>query len=90
MSQQQQQMQLNVDLKNTQAVETPEGGVIFSQGVILRKVSKFVVGAEEDAIMPIPVFFDPESGKILVDTLPPELRDEYMEYNNKKDEQKQS
>lgn len=87
---QQQQMQLNVDLKNTQSVETPDGGVIFTQGVILRKVSKFVVGAEEDAIMPIPVFFDSESGKILIDTLPPELRDEYTKYNKKRDEQKQS
>ena len=27
---QQQQMQLNVDLKNTQSVETPDGGVSFT------------------------------------------------------------
>jgi hypothetical protein len=73
------QQQMNVDLKNTTSIETPSGGVIFQQGVILRKVSKFVVGSSEDAIMPIPVFFDPETGKLLVDTLPPDLRDEYKE-----------
>jgi hypothetical protein len=78
---QQQQMQMNVDLKNTTSLETPNGGVIFQQGVILRKVSKFVVGSNEDAVMPIPVFFDPETGKILTETLPLELRDEYKEYS---------
>jgi hypothetical protein len=75
----QQQMNLNVDLKNTTSVETPEGNKIFQQGVLLRKVSKFVVGAKEDAVMPIPVFFDPQTGKILTDTVPVELREEYAD-----------
>jgi len=71
MQQQGNQPQLNIDLKNTTAVETPSGGVVFQQGVILRKVSKFVVGSEEDALLPVPVFYDPETGKIMKDTLPP-------------------
>tara|TARA_R110001592_G_scaffold227939_3_gene484367 strand:+ start:3223 stop:3474 length:252 start_codon:yes stop_codon:yes gene_type:complete len=71
--------QPKVDLKTTTSIETPEGNKIFQQGVILRKVSKFVVGAEEDAVMPIPVFFDPATGKILRDTIPAELRDEYKD-----------
>jgi len=76
----QQKMNLNVDLKNTQVVETKEGNVVFQQGVILRKVSKFVVGAEEDAVMPIPVFYDPISGKILKDTIPAEIRKDYEDH----------
>tara|TARA_R110000744_G_scaffold3174_5_gene12369 strand:+ start:335 stop:559 length:225 start_codon:yes stop_codon:yes gene_type:complete len=68
---------MNVDVKNTTSIETPSGGVVFQQGVLLRKVSKFVVGADEDAIMPIPVFFDPETGKILESTVPLDLRDQY-------------
>ena len=75
------QPQLNVDLKNTTSIETPEGGVVFQQGVILRKVSKFVVGSNEDAVLPIPIFYDPSTGKILVDTLPQELRDEYKDHS---------
>lgn len=75
----QQQMNLNVDLKNTTALETPNGGKIFQQGVVLRKVSKFVVGGNEDALLPIPVFYDPETGKIVESTLPPELREEYKD-----------
>lgn len=77
---QQQKMNLNVDLKNTQVVETKEGNVVFQQGVILRKVSKFVVGADEDAVMPIPIFYDPISGKILKDTIPAELRKDYEDH----------
>ena len=75
----QQNMNLNVDLKSTTAIEGQDGNQIFQQGVLLRKVSKFVVGAEEDAVMPIPVFFDTVSGKVLESTIPVDLRDEYKE-----------
>jgi hypothetical protein len=68
---------MNLDLSKTTAIDTPSGGKIWQQGMILRKVSKFVVGSQEDAIVPIPVFYDPETGAILDDTLPKELREEY-------------
>jgi hypothetical protein len=71
------QPQLNIDLKSTTSIETPDGNKIFQQGVLLRKVSKFVVGAKEDAVMPIPVFYDPQTNKILESTIPVELREEY-------------
>ena len=73
----QQQQGLNIDFKNTTAVEGFDGGQLFGQAFILRKVSKFVVGGTEDAMMPIPVFYDLESKKIIVDSLPKELREEY-------------
>jgi hypothetical protein len=52
---------------------------LFGQAIIVRKVSKFLVGAEEDSLIPIPVFYDLESKKILPDSLPPDLRDEYKD-----------
>jgi hypothetical protein len=39
-----------------------------------------MTGTTEDAIVPIPVFYDVVSGKILKDTLPKELQDEYDEF----------
>jgi hypothetical protein len=72
-----QQGQMNLDLSKTTAIDTPSGGKIWQQGMIVRKVSKFITGTSEDAIVPIPVFYDPETGKILQDTLPSELREEY-------------
>tara|TARA_R110000822_G_scaffold3419_1_gene15083 strand:- start:1299 stop:1529 length:231 start_codon:yes stop_codon:yes gene_type:complete len=74
---QQQPPQMNLDLSKTTAINTPSGGKIWQQGMIVRKVSKFVTGTSEDAIVPIPVFYDPETNEILEDTLPKELREEY-------------
>ena len=63
MSQPQQQAP-PIDLKNTTEVKNFNGGSIFQQGVILRKVSRFVTGTDEDALLPIPVFYDPEKKMI--------------------------
>ena len=69
--------QPQIDLKSTTSVQIESGGDIWKQGFVLRKVSRFVTNSSEDAVMPIPVFYDSETGKILKDTLPPELRDQY-------------
>ena len=68
-----------VKLEDTTAFVSPEGNQIFQQGVLLRSVSKFVAGTDEDAVMPIPVFFCPDTKKIVGLTLPPEIRDEYKD-----------
>ena len=68
-----------IDLNNTTGIKNSKGGSIFQQGVILRTVSKFIAGTEDDAVVPIPVFYDPETGKILTTGLPKELREEYKD-----------
>ena len=74
--QQQAPPQPQIDLKSTTAITNSEGKSLFQSGVILRKISKFVAGTDNDAIMPIPVFFDPTNGKIVKDGLLLELREE--------------
>ncbi len=69
-----QQPQMSLDLSKTTPVFTPNGGKIWQQGFILRKVSKFITGTNEDNVLPIPVFFDPETGEILKDGLPDEFK----------------
>jgi len=71
-----QQQQPQIDLSTTKAMLNTEGGVLFQQGVILRTVSKFVTGTSEDGLIPIPVFYDPATGKILEASVPKELREE--------------
>ena len=71
------QNQPQLDITKTTTVPTENGSLIWSQGFILRKVSRFITGGEEDGVMPIPVFYDPETGKILKDGLPPEIRGDY-------------
>lgn len=74
--QNQQVPQMNVDLKTTEGITNSEGKSVFQSGVILRKISKFVAGTDNDAIMPIPVFYDPTNMKILGEGIPAELREE--------------
>ena len=71
-----QPQQPQIDLNNTTSVTNTEGGILFQQGVILRKVSKFVTGTSEDALIPIPVFYDPATGKVVMESVPADLRDE--------------
>jgi hypothetical protein len=73
----QQTPKLNIDLKNTEKVETPDGNYVVAEGLILRKASRFAVGTTQDALIPIPVFYDVKTGAILKETLPKELQDEY-------------
>ncbi len=68
--------QPQLDLGKTTSITTESGGEIFKQGFVLRKVSRFITGGD-DAVLPIPVFYDGKTGKIYSETLPPELREEY-------------
>ena len=85
---QQQQPGQQIDLNNTEAVFNSSGSPLFLQGVIVRKVSKFITGTAEDSLISIPVFYDPETKQILENTLPPELREEFEEHykNNETNE----
>ena len=77
MSKTEKPLNVNIDIKSSQPITSPEGNHIFAEGVILRKVSKFVAGTAEDAIIPIPVMYDVSTGKVLVELLPKDIRDEY-------------
>ena len=71
------QLNVNIDIKNTQPITSPDGNQVFQEGVILRKVSKFVTGTQEDGIIPVPCFFGVKTGKVLGEILPKELRAEF-------------
>jgi hypothetical protein len=77
----QEQMKMNVDIQQTTPIKSEDGNQIFQEAVILRKASKFLVGTSEDAVIPIPVFIDVKTNKIVIELLPKELREEYEEYN---------
>ena len=69
--------QPQIDLEKTTIIPNDSGGEVFKQGYVLRKVSRFITGGDEDAVLPIPVFYDGSTGKVLADTLPPEIRGDY-------------
>ena len=81
----QQVPQAQIDLTTTTPITSPDGNSVFQEGVILRKVSRFITGQAEDGVIPIPCFFDIKTGKIMSDFLPKELRVEYAELNETQD-----
>ena len=76
-----QQLNINIDIKNTQPVVSEDGNQVFAEGVILRKVSRFVTGTQEDGIIPVPCFYDVKTGKVLVDLLPKDLKEMFQDDN---------
>lgn len=81
MNNQKQQLNINIDIKNTQPVVSEDGNQVFAEGVLLRKVSRFVTGTQEDGIIPVPCFYDVATGKVLVDLLPKELKEMFQDDN---------
>ena len=69
-----QQPQMSLDLSKTTPILTAAGGKIWHQGYLLRKVSKFITGTNEDNVLPIQVFYDPETCEVLKDGLPDEFK----------------
>jgi hypothetical protein len=77
----QDQMKMQVDITQSTPMTSADGNQVFQEAVVLRKISKFLAGTSEDAVIPIPVFIDVKTNKILTEMLPKELRAEYEEYN---------
>ena len=71
--------QMNIDFNNTTSVDGFHGEKLFGQAFVIRRVSKFIAGTDEDQLIPITVFYDLESKKILPDSLPSELKEEYKD-----------
>jgi hypothetical protein len=63
------QEKMNVDIKQSTPIKSEEGNQVFQEAVILRKMSKFLTGTSEDAVIPIPVFIDTKTGKILIELI---------------------
>jgi len=70
--------QPQIDLSQSSEVLSSTGGQIFQAGYVLRRVSKFLLGSDEDAIIPIQIFYDAESMEICLDLLHPSVREFYI------------
>jgi uncharacterized Zn finger protein len=67
----QQEINMNVALKDTTAIACEEcQSEVFKEGVLLRKISRFVTGTAQDALMPIPVFTCSKCGHVNADFMP--------------------
>jgi uncharacterized Zn finger protein len=71
----QEQPRLNIDLTKTQEVVCEKcEGKVFTEGLMLRKASKFLAGTAQDALIPLPVFACSACGHVNEDFLPEPLK----------------
>jgi DNA-directed RNA polymerase subunit RPC12/RpoP len=71
----QEQMNLNISLDKTKGIFCDEcGHQAFQEVTLLRKVSRFVTGTSQDALVPIPVFACAKCGHINEEFLPIQLK----------------
>ena len=62
---------MNVSLKDTLPIVCEEcGNSVFTEGVLLRKISRFVTGTSQDALMPVPVFACSKCGHVNEEFMP--------------------
>lgn len=67
-----------IKLTDTKSVLDEEGNpIILAEGNIFRKGNRFILGVDKDPIIPIPVFYNIKNNKVLLDTIPTEIRKEY-------------
>ena len=67
----QKELNMNVALKDTTSITCEEcGHEVFQEGVLLRKISRFVTGTSQDALMPIPVFSCAKCGHVNTEFMP--------------------
>lgn len=67
----QQQVNVNVTLDKTTKVDCEKcQHDVFTEGLMLRKASKFLTGTAQDALIPIPVFYCSKCQHINSDMMP--------------------
>ena len=72
-----QRMKVNIDLKKTTGVTCDEcGNQTFQEGLMLRKVSRFLTGDAQDGVIPIPTFVCTKCGHVNKDFYPKDLVDD--------------
>jgi uncharacterized Zn finger protein len=71
----QEQINMNITLDKTSGVTCDEcSGEVFTDGVMLRKASRFITGTAQDALIPIQVFSCVKCGHVNKEFLPSQLR----------------
>jgi hypothetical protein len=69
---------MQVDIAQSTPIMSENGKpILLAEGVVIRKMSKFLAGTSEDALIPIPIMYDVDTNKVLLDMIPKEIRSDY-------------
>jgi DNA-directed RNA polymerase subunit RPC12/RpoP len=75
MSQEQNQLPLNVSLNDARDLECECGSKVFMPGYRFKKFSRLLTGQPKDTVLPVELYLCTQCGKALQELLPEELKD---------------
>ena len=76
----QQTQQLNIRLEETSEVTCEAcGNNVFTEGLLMRRVSKFIAGTPNDSMVPIAVFTCSKCGHVNSEFIPQQLKNQQTE-----------
>lgn len=76
------QQNLNFGIKDTSPVVCDKcDSKVFQNGIIFRKVSKFITGTDKDALVPINIPYCVKCNSPLEEMIPKELKEEFTGTN---------
>jgi len=68
-------LRINIKLSDTTEVKCGCGGIVFNEGMLLRRVSPLLAGPGRPTITPIPAVYCTKCGAPVHELLPKELQD---------------
>ena len=68
------QPRLNVGLNELDDIVCECGGRVYSEGVMIKRVSAILTGTGKGGVLPIPIFYCISCNKVVNELLPEELR----------------
>ena len=72
------ELNIKIDFKkDTTPLYSEDGNMLFQEAVIFRKVNRFLTGQKEDSLIPVTVFIDIKTGKVVKELLPKQLWSEF-------------
>ena len=72
--------EVDVEVKDTKIVLNDSNGVVFNQGTILLQPPSTHPDTSHTTLLPVPVYYDPKTFKILKESIPADLRESLKEF----------
>ena len=72
--------EVDVKVKETKVVMNNSDSIVFCQGTVLLKPPAEHPDSSQTTLLPIPVYYDPKTFKILSESIPADLRSSFKDY----------
>lgn len=72
--------EVDIEVKDTKIILNNSNGVVFTQGTILLQPPTTHPDSTYTALLPVPIYYDPKTFKILKESIPEDLRENLKKF----------